>query len=738
MNKERQLLSVRDFRGGLNTNDHPVNIGDNQIVNGVNVLLEAGEIEKRKGRADRFDQPIGTNPICGLHAYYKSDGITRLLISEGTRVLEDTPHFVHVFDSDADWASGEQINIAVSSGYIRFAAKHDGIQDDDLDCLDVHTTDRQYILRGSSRIAQTFKAEKDTYVIGISFFVDWIAGSPPDLIYEIQEVTDGKPNGVVLGSGLLSKDDVSRGKITIFCNSPAYVQTNNIYAFVLRVANDGGGTNDYYSIEVRNRYEYVDGDCLFSENGGADWIFSNYNPDDMPFAVHYAGTWVSPWINIADVEDSSNGSLGLDATVPGGTTIIRETRTNNIADDSGAEEWRSVDANGTINSTYNDWIQIRLGLITNATGLRVHKATLSYGDAPTVKVLGSGFANNAEWFWETWHDMAIGVNGADVPQKYDGDNLFPLGGSPPLAQYIAQHGDYIFLAGSPTYKSRIYWCDLAAPEVWSATNYIDVAEDDGDYITQITSFGPGYLVVFKRFSIHVLMGKTENEFRLERVVKGIGCIAPRSVGHILGGLAFLSRDGVRLFVGDPNPVWLSQPIQPTLDSYNVKRFNKAAALVYKHLYMLFVADSSSLANNKVLVLDTRHGQLGAWTIFDNWPVSVGCLFRQFNEDTPIGGGSVEAMLYELFKGYSDNGQPIKFVVETKHFDFGRRDALKKIRRIKVYSDTSAASDKLTINQQGAESINYARYLGLEVTHDTLDTSFSLYGFDIEYEVGSER
>ena len=29
------------------------------------------------------------------------------------------------------------------------------------------------------------------------------------------------------------------------------------------------------------------------------------------------------------------------------------------------------------------------------------------------------------------------------------------------------------------------------------------------------------------------MGKTENEFRLERVVKGIGCIAPRSVGHIL-------------------------------------------------------------------------------------------------------------------------------------------------------------------------------------------------------------
>ena len=119
----------------------------------------------------------------------------------------------------------------------------------------------------------------------------------------------------------------------------------------------------------------------------------------------------------------------------------------------------------------------------------MHKATLSYGDAPTVKVLGSGFTNNAEWFWETWHDMAIGVNGADVRRSMMGIIFFRLVVLPAGAVYSTARGLY-FSGGSPTYKSRIYWCDLAAPEVWSATNYIDVAEDDGDYITQITSFAP--------------------------------------------------------------------------------------------------------------------------------------------------------------------------------------------------------------------------------------------------------
>lgn len=98
---------IFDWSGGMNDAVSPSLLNDNESPMFKNASLdEKGTLFPRKGSAERYSPDIGSQPVTGLGAYYKSDGTSRLLIGAGTGLYTDKPHITETFDFQSDWQGG--------------------------------------------------------------------------------------------------------------------------------------------------------------------------------------------------------------------------------------------------------------------------------------------------------------------------------------------------------------------------------------------------------------------------------------------------------------------------------------------------------------------------------------------------------------------------------------------------------------------------------------------------------
>lgn len=131
-------------------------------------------------------------------------------------------------------------------------------------------------------------------------------------------------------------------------------------------------------------------------------------------------------------------------------------------------------------------------------------------------------------------------------------NAANLGGSPPKAQIVKVLNNFAFLAcdlSAAGNMSRVYYSNVADPETWGATNYLDFRKNDGDIITALEAIGSD-LIIFKTNS----MGRLSTMSQvisgspalgpLTEISRTIGCVGPQAVDHLPDGtLVFLSSDG---------------------------------------------------------------------------------------------------------------------------------------------------------------------------------------------------
>lgn len=395
---------------------------------------------------------------------------------------------------------------------------------------------------------------------------------------------------------------------------------------------------------------------------------------DISFIIH-SSCWTSPVIDVTTAADKASGHIHLEQTTPGTSSVFIESRSS--SDALTWEEWTPADVDGTLNHTPDNFVQVRLTLRPDGENMpEVDKAIISFDGTPTTALLSSNFTQGGDFFFATLLDYMVVTNGIDAPQKYDGDTLSELGGSPPRGRFVVAHKNYLFMANAPGGSSRLYFSDVLNLESWPLLNFIDISPNDGDYITGLLPFDD-YLIIAKNRSIWVLLGSGPSDFEVRRIHDGVGCVAPRSLVTLPNFFAFVSSEGIYLS-NLAEPVLVTERLKTTWAGLNSRKLDLAAGEFYDHKLRMDLPNGDSHINNIRIIFDTIRKALYLEEFTEH--ASCYCKFTEAGKEYLLYGHANVGQVSYANTGTADNDQDINMVWETKWFDFGSNATEKKVKR----------------------------------------------------------
>lgn len=238
------------------------------------------------------------------------------------------------------------------------------------------------------------------------------------------------------------------------------------------------------------------------------------------------------------------------------------------------------------------------------------------GDVTFTTDAGSGF-----WDFTQFGSLAIMVNGADAPRKWDfitaPVNTSALGGSPPIARYVCTFFDFTVLGNLDGEPSSVHWSGINDPEEWTpGTNSSDKQEfPDAGQITGL--FGDQNLIVFQERSIRIgtFAPGSPEIIQFEVLSNEIGCVAYRGsakIGNVIFFISdgdFYSLEGLSLRpIGTEEVMrWFRTNIRPELRSRTICGIDP----IRKTVYWTFFSTMTATDNVDEVVAD--------YTLIYHWP-----------------------------------------------------------------------------------------------------------------------
>jgi len=144
------------------------------------------------------------------------------------------------------------------------------------------------------------------------------------------------------------------------------------------------------------------------------------------------------------------------------------------------------------------------------------------------KVLPYALGGDGAWRFAQFGTLAVAVNGIDAAQKFDlavGTNFLALGGSPPVAQFIATLRDFVLMGNIATLPQRVQWSGIDNAELWGSipANQADFQDlPDGGDVTGLV--GGEYGLVFQENAIRRMTYEGPPIiFRIDKIATDIGC-----------------------------------------------------------------------------------------------------------------------------------------------------------------------------------------------------------------------
>lgn len=169
---------------------------------------------------------------------------------------------------------------------------------------------------------------------------------------------------------------------------------------------------------------------------------------------------------------------------------------------------------------------------------------------------GSAYATGIDEFWSfaQFGANVIATNGADVPQKYaigTSSRFEALGGSPPVARYIAVVRDFVLLGNLATGAAKVHWSAFNNSEGWTVgTDQSDEqAFPDGGWVQGLVGGEVGYVIQERSIRRLTYVGG-DIIFQVDEVEKLRGTRAPKSIVQVGGTFFYLGQDGFYWFTGE--------------------------------------------------------------------------------------------------------------------------------------------------------------------------------------------
>jgi len=353
-------------------------------------------------------------------------------------------------------------------------------------------------------------------------------------------------------------------------------------------------------------------------------------------------------------------------------------------------------------------------------------------------LVGTFDTQNTVFNWAKLNDIAIGVNGADSPVKFDGTTISGLAGSPFGAGVVAEYRNHIFMISGLT----LFYTAVGTIEDWTTpgdAGQLPIPTRNGSRGTALLSFYDR-LLVFTDREVFVLLGTDEPSFRFQ--------VASYEYGHqgradsvITAGndVLFFDKQGVhRLSVtyndselGNLEERYASGIIEPTWQAFPSTSVDEGAAVnIVTESRAVFLRSTSGNLNNVAVVADYYHKDpIGnpSWDAWDNHPFQCATAVRSLAPGAvDILFGGRDGHVYQR-GGHTDNGTDF-LQSWTYTTDAGVPQWEKLIRWLKIFIDNVDGSSTVIEPFKIQLSCDFG-LTGLTVTPDITIAGSKRLGID---------
>lgn len=243
--------------------------------------------------------------------------------------------------------------------------------------------------------------------------------------------------------------------------------------------------------------------------------------------------------------------------------------------------------------------------------------------------LSTGMATGADvWYTSViFNDTLILANGTDNIKKWDGSSFGDLGGTPSPGNYLSVHGDYILLSGIATNPGQVKYSDTSDQNTWPVGNVLLPGIDDGQETVGQVRYGD-VSFLFKQRSVYILSGQSPADWKIEKSLSDVGCVAPRTLVHTDLGVFFWSEGGPAIFNGYRSFLLTRRlrDLMADVDWTKTKRFCAGYYPTLRQVVVSYVSTSSSTGYpDKLLIIDFMRLQDIRWDEklpFAIWPCTV--------------------------------------------------------------------------------------------------------------------
>jgi len=276
----------------------------------------------------------------------------------------------------------------------------------------------------------------------------------------------------------------------------------------------------------------------------------------------------------------------------------------------------------------------------------------------------------------------LGTNGV---YEWTGAGNATLVSGAPDAKYVTYHKRMAFAAGDTSNPSLISFTDVGDISNWTTglSGNVSVDTTDGSIVRGLEKLADN-LYIFTDNSIWRLSGDDKDNFRLKRMVSGIGTLSNFSIVQILGQLFFQSKEGhIYIYDGGFGLERINPKIEGTTDSLNKSRLFFAVGEEFDNDYYLSVSSSGAGQNDTVLLFDTFNL---AWSKFLGMNSNAFTVANISNGTETLVFGDYGGFVSKHPDGTNDAGTAISDFYQSKQFRFPEMSTEKFLRLLKIYAN----------------------------------------------------
>lgn len=319
-------------------------------------------------------------------------------------------------------------------------------------------------------------------------------------------------------------------------------------------------------------------------------------------------------------------------------------------------------------------------LLTNFGNTHLVRAVgtkLQYNSSGTTWTDITGTFTNTDWDsanFDIGGPVLLLTNGTDTPQYWNGSAL-TANAAMPKGKYVATDNIRVYTAGVSGSEDSIYYCAFEDALDWSSAENSGIVQYYtalGGGITALHAFN-GTIWAFKKdaFAIIYHTGDSRQTHRLVPISDNIGCVSYKTVLEVGPYLIWLGADNVYIGAGDAARE-IGHDIKTFLDDINTAALSNAFAFGTNQRYYLCIPTGSNTECDTCLVYDYTYKK---WLPYS---ITLGSLRFGAQLNGVSYAGNDSGQTYKMNDGTTDAGTAVPWMVQSKPYDDGIKEAEKEL------------------------------------------------------------